>query len=122
MRQSLLGSIQAYTQAIPQMASQGQDASEVVRKIAAVIKARQKGQMLEDAIEASFAPQQQVPPAGVPGTPVEQPSPVPGGAPVGGSPSPMGMPAGAPPDVMSMISGITGSGATQSRVSTSRRQ
>jgi len=122
MRQSLLGSIQAYTQAIPQMASQGQDASEVVRKIAAVIKARQKGQMLEDAIEASFAPQQQVPPAGVPSTPVEQPSPVPGGAPVGGSPSPMGMPAGAPPDVMSMISGITGSGATQSRVSTSRRQ
>ena len=122
MRQSLLGSIQAYTQSIPQMASQGQDASEVVRKIAAVIKARQKGQMLEDAIEASFAPQQQVPPAGVPSTPVEQPSPVPGGAPVGGSPSPMGMPAGAPPDVMSMISGITGSGATQSRVSTSRRQ
>ena len=122
MRQSLLGSIQAYTQSIPQMAAQGQDASDVVRKIAAVIKARQKGQMLEDAIEASFAPQQQVPPAGVPGSPVEQPSPVPGGAPVGGAPSPMGLPAGAPPDVMSMISGITGSGATQSRVSTSRRQ
>ena len=122
MRQSLLGSIQAYTQSIPQMAAQGQDASDVVRKIAAVIKARQKGQMLEDAIEASFAPQQQVPPTGVPGSPVEQPSPVPGGAPVGGAPSPMGLPAGAPPDVMSMISGITGSGATQSRVSTSRRQ
>ena len=56
MRAALLGSLTAYTQAIPQMATQGQDASEVVRKIAAVIKARQKGQALEDAIEATFAP------------------------------------------------------------------
>ena len=122
MRQSLLGSIQAYTQSIPQMASQGQDASEVVRKIAAVIKARQKGQMLEDAIEASFAPQQQVPPAGVPSSPVEQPSPVPGGAPAGGAPSPMGGPAGAPQiNPMSLIAGITGTGNTTSRATTTRR-
>ena len=46
MRDSLLGSITAYTQAIPQMAASGGDASEVVRKIAAVIKARQKGRRL----------------------------------------------------------------------------
>ncbi len=43
MRQALLGSLTAYTQAIPAMATQGADASDVVRKIAAVIKARQKG-------------------------------------------------------------------------------
>jgi hypothetical protein len=42
MRTALLGSLTAYTQAIPQMATQGQDASQVVRKIAAVIKARTK--------------------------------------------------------------------------------
>ena len=116
MRQSLLGSIQAYTQSIPQMAAQGQDASDVVRKIAAVIKARQKGQMLEDAIEASFAPQQQVPPAGVPTSPVEQTSPVPGGAPAGGPITPGQAPA---PDAMSLISSLTGAGKGMARVSRS---
>jgi len=116
MRQSLLGSIQAYTQSIPQMAAQGQDASDVVRKIAAVIKARQKGQMLEDAIEASFTPQQQVPPAGVPTSPVEQTSPVPGGAPAGGPITPGQSPA---PDAMSLISSLTGAGKGMARVSRS---
>jgi len=116
MRQSLLGSIQAYTQSIPQMAAQGQDASDVVRKIAAVIKARQKGQMLEDAIEASFTPQQQVPPAGVPTSPVEQTSPVPGGAPAGGPITPGQAPA---PDAMNLISSITGTGKSMARVSRS---
>jgi hypothetical protein len=117
MRQSLLGSIQAYTQSIPQMAAQGQDASDVVRKIAAVIKARQKGQMLEDAIEASFTPQQQVPPAGVPTSPVEQTSPVPGGAPAGGPISAQAP----PPDAMNLISSLTGAGKGMARVSRSSK-
>ena len=65
MRASLLGSLTALSQAIPQMVAGGQDASGIVNKIAAVIKARQKGQALEDAIEATFAPQQPVPSAGV---------------------------------------------------------
>ncbi len=113
MRENLLGSLNAYSQAIPQMATQGKDASEVVRKIAAVITARQKGVPLEDAIEEAFAPQQQVPPAGAPANTVEQPSPAPGGMPAGGPPQ-------APPDAMSLISGLTGSGAAQSRVSSRR--
>lgn len=132
MRDSLLGSITAYTSAIPQMATQGQDASEVVRKIAAVIKARQKGQALEDAIEASFAPQQQVPPAGE-AQMVEQPSPAPAAPPVGGSPSPEGMPAeggpmGGPapamgaPDVQTLISAMTASGKGSARVTTTNRR
>jgi hypothetical protein len=129
MRDSLLGSITAYTQAIPQMATQGQDASEVVRKIAAVIKARQKGQALEDAIEASFAPQQQVPPAGA-APMVEQPSPAPAAVPAGGSPSPEGMPMaepGAPvmggaPDVQTLISAMTASGKGSARVTTTNRR
>jgi hypothetical protein len=103
------------------MATQGQDASEVVRKIAAVIKARQKGQALEDAIEATFAPQQQaVPPAGAPQA-VEQPSPAPVGAPVGG-PSPMGMEAQPQPDIMSLLSGITGGGEPTASVRTIRKR
>jgi hypothetical protein len=126
MRDALLGSLTAYTQAIPQMATQGQDASEVVRKIAAVITARQKGQALEEAIEATFAPKQQVPPAGAPTQAIEQPSPALEGAPVGG-PTPPG--AGGPEqgmeqppqDIMSLLSGLTSGGKATSSVRSSRR-
>ena len=118
MRAALLGSLTAYTQAIPQMATQGQDASEVVRKIAAVIKARQKGQALEDAIEATFTPQQQVPPAGAPNEMVEQTSPAPSGPPAGGSP--VEMQQQPPQDAMSLISSLTGTGKANASVRTSR--
>jgi hypothetical protein len=120
LRDGLLAALSATAQAIPQMATQGQDPSSIIKNIASVIQARQNGKALEDAIADTFAPEPQVPPAGVPGTPVEQPSPVPGGAPVGGSPS--AGPQTPPPDVMSLISGLTGAGTAQSRVSTSRRR
>jgi len=133
MRAALLGSLTAYTQAIPQMATQGQDASEVVRKIAAVIKARQKGQALEDAIEATFAPQQQVPPAGEAQT-VEQTSPAPTASPAGGALAPeqgAQAPQGAPvlpeqapqrPDIMSILSNLTASGQASGSVRTVARR
>ena len=126
MRAALLGSLTAYTQAIPQMATQGQDASEVVRKIAAVIKARQKGQALEDAIEATFAPQQQVPPAGAPQA-VEQTSPAPEGVPAGGAIAPEGAPEiappeQAPPDIMSILSSLSGGGEANASVRTVARR
>jgi hypothetical protein len=120
MRTALLSGITAMAQAIPAMATQGQDPSEMVNKIAAVIKARQKGQALEDAIEATFAPQQQVPPAGAPNPTVEQTSPAPLGGPVGGSPSPM--PQQQEQDVMSLISGLTGSGKASASVRSVRRR
>ena len=120
LRTSLLGSITALSQAIPQMASSGGDPSPIITKIAAVIKSRQKGQALEDAVTDIFTPQQQVPPAGAPGSPVEQPSPVPGGAPAEGSP--MGAPPlGPPPDAMSLIAGLTGSGSATSRATTTNK-
>jgi hypothetical protein len=128
MRASLLGSLTAFSQAIPQMATQGQDASEVVRKIAAVIKARQKGVALEDAIEATFAPQQQVPPAGAPQM-VEQPSPAPEGVPAGGAPTeapvegaPVEIPQEAPPALQSLLSSLSGQGQASASVRTMRRQ
>ena len=121
MRSSLLGSLTAFSQAIPQMAMQGQDASDVVRKIAAVIKARQKGVALEDAIEATFAPQQQVPPAGAPQM-VEQPSPAPEGVPAGGAPTEQGgAPMEAPqaaPDIQTILSSLSASGAANARAVT----
>ena len=128
MRSSLLGSLTAFSQAIPQMATQGQDASEVVRKIAAVIKARQKGVALEDAIEATFAPQQQVPPAGAPQM-VEQTSPAPEGVPAGGAPTeapvegaPVEMPAEPAPALQSLLSSLSGQGQASASVRTIRRQ
>jgi len=82
MRNSLLGALGAYTQAIPQMATQGMDPSDIIVKISDVIKARQKGVAIEDAIEEIFKPEE-LPPAGA--SQVEQTSPAPA-APVGGIP------------------------------------
>jgi hypothetical protein len=126
MRNALIGSLQAYTQAIPQMAAGGQDPSDIVRKIAEVIKSRQKGQAIEDAIEEIFAPQaQQVPPAGAPSQ-VEQTSPAPAAAPVGGPTPEQGMaelpPAEVAPDIQSLLSSLTSGGEANASVRTIRRR
>ena len=129
MRDSLLNSVSALTQAIPTMAAQGQDVSDIVLKIAEVIKARQKGQALEDAIGAAFAPKQQVPPTGTAAPMVEQPSPAPSTGPVGGAPSPEGA-APAPeemapqgrPDIQSILSSLTSAGNANASVRTINRR
>ena len=117
MRNSLINSLQAYTQAIPQMAAQGQDPSEIVRKIADVIKARQKGKAIEDAIEDIFAPK--VPPAGSAST-VEQPVPSAPGAPAGGMPQP-GMPPQRP-ELQTLLSSLSGNGKTGSTARLSQQR
>ena len=122
MRQSLLGSLQAYTQAIPQMAATGGDAGTIVRQIASVIKARQKGRALEDAIEDIFAPQEQVPPAGAAPSMVEQPSPAPAEAPVGGAPSPVEAAPTPAPDVQQILATLTGAGGALGRATTVSRR
>ena len=126
MRNALIGSLQAYTQAIPQMAASGQDPSDIVRKIAEVIKSRQKGQAIEDAIEEIFAPQaQQVPPAGAQSQ-VEQTSPAPASAPVGGPTPEQGVaelpPQEQAPDIQSLLSSLTSGGAANASVRTIRRR
>jgi hypothetical protein len=118
MRQSLLSSIQAYSQAIPGMAAQGQDPSDIVKKIANVIKLRQKGTTIEEAIAEVFAPapapaQPQVPPAGQ-AQMVEQPSPAPATSPVGGALPPQER----APDIQTILSSLTASGKAGARVVT----
>lgn len=123
MRQALLGSLQAYTQAIPAMATQGGDASEVVRKIATVIKARQRGVALEDAIEETFAPGIQVPPANP--AMVEQPSPAPEALAGGAIPerTPVELPPQQEaPNILSLLSSISGAGEPTASVRTIRRK
>ena len=125
MRNALIGSLQAYTQAIPQMAASGGDPSDIVRKIADVIKSRQKGQAIEDAIEEIFAPQQQVPSAGAQPS-VEQPSPAPAAASAEGAlPQEGGAPMAAPeeaPNIQSLLSSLTSGGAANASVRTIQRR
>ncbi len=109
MRKSLVQSLQAYTQAIPQMAVQGGDPSMVIKKVADVIKARQKGVPIEDAVEEVFTPE--LPPAGAPQ--VEQPSPAPA-APVGG--------ASQPPSLQTLLSSLTAGGQASASARTATRR
>ena len=100
MRDSLNASIAALAQAIPAMASQGQDPSMLVEQIARVIDARRKGSQIEDAVMDVFqqpepepTPEAQVAPG------VEQGMQEPGMA------SPQGTPPGAPPaDIGAILS------------------
>jgi hypothetical protein len=91
LRSALMGSLTALTQAIPQMVTQGQDPTDLISKLATVIKERQRGKVLEDIIEDIFKPEN--PPAGAQQS-VEQPVPAAPGAPVGGAPSEQESPIG----------------------------
>ncbi len=108
MRKSLVQSLQAYTQAIPQMAVQGGDPSMVIKKVADVIKARQKGVPIEDAVEEVFAPE--LPPAGAPQ--VEQPSPAPAAS-VGGA---------TPPSLQTLLSSLSAGGTASASARTAIRR
>jgi hypothetical protein len=122
MRDALVGSLQQMTQAIPQMAMQGQDPSNLVRQIADVIKARKQGVSIEEAIEEVFKPEN--PPAGAAES-VEQPVPsAPGEPPVGGAPgAPEGMPMPpAKPELQTLLSTMTGSGAARSSAQISNKR
>ena len=88
MRNSLISSLNASAQAIPQLIANGGDPNAIVKKIAEVIRLRQKGTQVEDAINDVFAPE--LPPAGE-ASMVEQPSPAPTAAPAGGSQPPQGL-------------------------------
>jgi hypothetical protein len=74
MRDSLSGSLNALAQAIPQMAAQGQDPSDIVSKLAMVIEKRRAGIEIENAVTEIFKkpepqpapPEQQALPPGMP--------------------------------------------------------
>jgi hypothetical protein len=97
MRDNLNTAMAQLAQAIPQMTAQGQDPSELAMKMAAVIKARQKGTAIETAVSEVFAPAPQQPAAPTPQVasevppqiaPVEQPVPTAPGQPASEAPQP----------------------------------
>jgi hypothetical protein len=117
LRDSLNGSINALTQAIPQMAVGGQDPTPIVEKVARVIDSRRKGMAIEDAVMQTFAPTPApVTPEGV--SPVEQTVPsAPAAAPSGASPEMQ-----AQPDLMTLMAGISGAGSPQMSARVQRQQ
>jgi hypothetical protein len=117
MRDALVGSLASMAQAIPQMTMQGQDPSDLVRKMAGVINARKQGKNIEDAIEEVFETEN--PPVGAEEQ-SEQPVPAaPGQAPAGGALPPE---AQQRPELQTLLNTISGTGATQatSRLSQQR--
>lgn len=61
MEQALIGALNATSTAIPQMAAQGQDPSDIVEKIAKVIDARRNGEDIADAVMAVFKKEEPAP-------------------------------------------------------------
>jgi hypothetical protein len=106
MRDSLRVAVAQYAQAIPALAAQGQNPSEIIGRIAAVIQGRQKGLQLETIVEKAFAPEPQpeIPAAGMAPVPASQPTPEQmGAAPAAGPQVPQGR-----PDIATLLASIAG--------------
>lgn len=109
MRSALVASLNASAQAIPQLVAQGGDPTTIVTKLAEVIRLRQRGTQIEDAINDVFAPE--LPPAGAAPSQVEQPSPAPAAAPAGGAPA----------SLQSLLSSLSMGGAANASARTVNR-
>ena len=116
MRDALRVAVAQYAQTIPLAAQSGQDPSQIITRIAEVIKGRQKGKQIETIVEEAFAPEPQPqmpamapgmmnPAAGAATASASQPiQSQPGGmAPAAGSPAPQGK-----PDIASLLASIGG--------------
>jgi hypothetical protein len=113
MRDALRVAVAQYAQAIPALAAQGQDPSQIISRIAEVIQGRQKGMQIETIVEKAFmlepqpqAPQgmPQMPAAGMAPAPASQPTPDQSG---GAAPAPGQQPQGRP-DIASLLASIGG--------------
>lgn len=117
IRNSLLASIATLPQAIPAMAMQGGDPTELVMKVNKVIQKLQKGASIEDAVEAAFPPPPPPPQpspeeAAAGGAPGQDPLAALLGAAGGGGGDPTMQQAGAMGPAEQMIQSIAGTGPT----------
>jgi hypothetical protein len=111
MRDNLNASMAALATAIPQLATQGQDPSKLVTDIAEVIKERQRGTQIEDAVKKVFTPvppAPQVTPGGSPMAPVEQTVPQAPAATPGVPPTETAGQPQAAPDIATLLSQLQG--------------
>jgi hypothetical protein len=134
LRDAMKQAIASYAQAIPALASQGQDPSDILYKLSYVINERQKGTSIEVAVSDAFKPQTPPPGAMTP----ENVSPEMGGLPGEGMPGeglPEGLSAtgrmvgvapgqiapGGRPDVQSLLASLTQRGEPNLQASLIRR-
>lgn len=116
----------AFAQALGPMAQAGMDPSVPIRALAGLIKARQQGKPLADAVAEAFAPPE--PPEGAGTAPEGEPG-APGGLPgiaetglaAGVSPGQAGQPPGGLPTVQDIIAGIRPNGSAAMSTSVRRR-
>lgn len=109
MRDQLSGSFASMAQAIPQMAMNGQDPSEVIIKMSDVIQMRKDGVSIEEAVAQVFVPKQpEVSPAEMAQPPVEQMgmTAAPGAAPAGEPTQPQAQQA--PPELANILGMLGG--------------
>ena len=135
LRDAMKQAIASYAQAIPALASQGQDPSDILYKLSTVINERQKGASIERAVSDAFQPQN--PPPGAMTPEVVSPDMIgqPGAVPPGEGELPMGMSAtgrmqgvapgqiapGGRPDVQSLLASLTQRGEPNLQASLVRR-
>jgi hypothetical protein len=108
MRDSLRVAVAQYAQAIPALAAQGQDPSQIITRIAEVIQGRQKGFQLETIIEKAFAPEPPPATAEQPGIPAVGTAPVPASQPTEQQQSGEAPAAGPRPDIAQLLASIGG--------------
>jgi hypothetical protein len=122
LKQGMMG----YAQAIPQMALQGQDPVAGLKRMADVIKHREKGMSVQDAILKVFEPDPKAQAA--PQNPLEAMLAQGGAAPAEGAPAGAQAPPGAGGDVpqgmdlQSLLSGLTSGGDASMSVRSQRQQ
>lgn len=117
IKQGMMG----YAQAIPQMALQGQDPVAAMKRLADMMKLREKGTSVQDAVLKVFTPDEKA--AAAPQNPLEammaggvpEGAAGPSGALPGASEVPQGM------DLQSMLAGLTSSGEATMSTRTQRQ-
>jgi hypothetical protein len=126
--------IASYAQAIPALASQGQDPSDILRKLSYVITERQKGTAIEIAIQDAFKPENPAP-AAAPGSVSPESMGMPGESAAGDGQLPMGMSEsgrmqgiapgqiapGGRPDVQSLLASLGARGEPNLQATVARR-
>ena len=143
LRDALIQAMGGYAQALPAMVAQGQDPSQILTAMAAVIDGRQKGKPIEEVVAAAFAPKPQPQvspeeatageaqgapgqvPSGVPMQPGQEGQLPPGlnptGRVTGVAPGQEGMAPGGRPALQSLLAGLSSSGQPQLSAGVLRR-
>ena len=131
MRDALKTAVAGYAQAIPALASQGQDPGDILERVAEIISGREKGKPIETVVIDAFAPEEPPPgeQLGLEGTDPASQAGSSGGADGlnadgtmrGVAPGQQGMGPGGRPDLSMLLAGLGRNGEPNMQAAVSRR-